>query len=58
MGNTKNYILDQSTAEKKLRRMALEIIENNSDEKELILAGIRESGSVGGEKHSANDCQG
>ncbi len=46
MGNTKNYILDQSTAEKKLRRMALEIIENNSDEKELILAGIRESGSV------------
>ncbi len=26
--------------------MALEIIENNPDEKEIILAGIRESGSV------------
>lgn len=43
---TKNYILDQIVAEKKMRRMALEIIENNADEKELILAGIRGSGSV------------
>lgn len=43
---TKNYILDQATAEKKMRRMALEIIENNFDEKEIILAGIRESGGV------------
>lgn len=42
----KNYILDQSVAEKKLRRMALEILENNTDEKELIIAGIEESGSV------------
>jgi pyrimidine operon attenuation protein / uracil phosphoribosyltransferase len=42
----KNYILDQKVAEKKLRRMALEIIENNPDEKELILVGIRGSGSV------------
>jgi pyrimidine operon attenuation protein/uracil phosphoribosyltransferase len=42
----KNYILDQVIANKKLRRMALEIIENNHDEKEIILAGIRESGSV------------
>jgi pyrimidine operon attenuation protein / uracil phosphoribosyltransferase len=46
MVDTKNYILNQSVAEKKLRRMALEIIENNADEKQLILAGIRESGSV------------
>jgi pyrimidine operon attenuation protein/uracil phosphoribosyltransferase len=44
--STKNYILDRSTAEKKMRRMALEIIENNFDEKEIILAGIRESGGV------------
>jgi pyrimidine operon attenuation protein / uracil phosphoribosyltransferase len=43
---TKNYILNQAVAEKKLHRMALEIIENNADEKQLILAGIRESGSV------------
>lgn len=41
-----NYILNQTVAEKKLRRMALEIIENNADEESLILAGIRESGSV------------
>jgi len=42
----KNYILSQPVAEKKLRRMAYEILENNSDEGRLILAGIRESGSV------------
>jgi pyrimidine operon attenuation protein/uracil phosphoribosyltransferase len=46
MMDLKNYILDQSVAEKKLRRMALEIIENNPDEKSIVLAGIRESGSV------------
>jgi pyrimidine operon attenuation protein/uracil phosphoribosyltransferase len=42
----KNYILSQEVAEKKLLRMAYEILENNSDERQLILAGIRESGSV------------
>lgn len=42
----KNYILSQAVAEKKLRRMAYEILENNSAEQRLILAGIRESGSV------------
>jgi pyrimidine operon attenuation protein/uracil phosphoribosyltransferase len=42
----KKYILTKEVAEKKLRRMALEIIENNPDEKEIILAGIRESGTV------------
>ena len=42
----KKFILDQSVAEKKLRRMALEILENNPGEEPLILAGIRESGSV------------
>ncbi|MET0392833.1 MAG: phosphoribosyltransferase family protein [Chitinophagaceae bacterium] len=46
MPDAKKYILDQQAAEKKLRRMALEIIENNLDEKQLILAGIQESGSV------------
>ena len=46
MAAEKKYILDQTTAEKKIRRMALEILENNADEKEIILAGIRESGSV------------
>ncbi len=42
----KNYILTGEAADKKLQRMALEIIENNTEEEEVILAGIRESGSV------------
>jgi pyrimidine operon attenuation protein / uracil phosphoribosyltransferase len=42
----KNYILTQQVAEKKLRRMAYEILEHNAGEKQLILAGIRGSGSV------------
>lgn len=46
MAKKKNYILSKEIAEKKLRRMALEIIENNPDAKEIILAGIKESGSV------------
>ena len=46
MADSKKYILDSAVADKKLRRMALEILENNAEEKEIILAGIRESGSV------------
>ncbi|MBS1656440.1 MAG: phosphoribosyltransferase [Bacteroidetes bacterium] len=46
MTETKNYVLDQLTAEKKLQRMAYEIVENNIDETEIVLAGIRENGSV------------
>ena len=42
----KKYILSKEVAEKKLKRLALEIIENNLDEKELILAGIRGSGTI------------
>lgn len=42
----KNYILTEEVAEKKLRRMAYEILENNAGIQDLILAGIRESGSV------------
>ena len=42
----KNYILSKEVAEKKLRRMALEIVENNPDEKQIILAGIKESGTI------------
>jgi len=43
---SRNYILDQETAQKKLQRMAYEILENNLDAPKIILAGIRESGSV------------
>lgn len=46
MENSKNYILDAKTAGKKLRRMAYQILENNNDEESIILAGIKESGSV------------
>ena len=42
----KRYILDQETAYKKLQRMAYEILENNLNEKQIILIGIRENGSV------------
>ena len=44
--SAKNYILNDFIAGKKLLRMAYEILENNSNEKEIIIAGIRESGSV------------
>lgn len=46
MSVVKNYILEKAVAAKKLKRMAFEILENNIDEEYLILAGIRESGSV------------
>jgi pyrimidine operon attenuation protein/uracil phosphoribosyltransferase len=46
MTDQKKYILTKEVAEKKMRRMALEILENNIDENEIIIAGIRESGSV------------
>ena len=46
MTTDKKYILSKEVVEKKLRRMAYEILENNIDENEIILAGIRESGSV------------
>lgn len=46
MVSQRKYILDQLVAEKKMRRMALEIIENNAEEEELILAGVRENGCV------------
>ena len=42
----KKYVLNRAVAEQKMRRMALEVMENNQDETELILVGIRESGSV------------
>jgi pyrimidine operon attenuation protein / uracil phosphoribosyltransferase len=46
MEKSRNYILDAQTAEKKLRRMAYQVIENNGDEELIILAGIRGSGSI------------
>src|SRR6186713_2860804 len=42
----KNYILTQQVAEKKLKRLAYEIVENNIGEQQLILAGILDNGSA------------
>jgi pyrimidine operon attenuation protein / uracil phosphoribosyltransferase len=42
----KNYFLDKDTVAQKLQRIAYEIVENNLDEPEIILAGIRDNGSV------------
>jgi Pyrimidine operon attenuation protein/uracil phosphoribosyltransferase len=42
----RNYILDEGTVARKLQRIAYEIVENNLDEKEIILAGIKDNGSA------------
>jgi pyrimidine operon attenuation protein / uracil phosphoribosyltransferase len=44
--NNKKYILTAAVAQKKLRRMALEIAERNYDAPQLILIGIKENGIV------------
>lgn len=44
MEQDKQYILSKEVAEKKLRRMALEISERNYNEPELLLIGIKENG--------------
>lgn len=46
MSQHRKYILDAATSEKKLRRMALEIVEQNAGENEIIIAGIEENGLV------------
>src|SRR6266542_1061135 len=42
----KKYIIDKEVAGKKMQRMAYEILENNIDEDEIVVAGIRENGTV------------
>ena len=44
MAPRKNIILDEVTIQRKLERIAYEIFENNYEEKELILIGIRDNG--------------
>jgi len=50
---TKNVILTQDVIEKKIKRIAYEIYEHNSDEQEIILAGIWDRGMVLTEKIAA-----
>jgi pyrimidine operon attenuation protein/uracil phosphoribosyltransferase len=42
----KNYILRKDVAERKLKRMTLEILEQNSNENSIVLVGIRENGLI------------
>ena len=44
MSTDTNIILDKETIERKMRRMALEIAEKNTEEKELIVAGVAGNG--------------
>jgi pyrimidine operon attenuation protein / uracil phosphoribosyltransferase len=53
MGN-KNYILDKATADRKIRRMALEVAERNHNEQALVLIGIKDNGSVIARKIAAH----
>ena len=46
----KKYILSAEVANKKLRRMALQVVEQNYNESQLILIGIKKSGTVIAEK--------
>ncbi len=46
MTANKHYILVEQTAQKKMQRMALEILENNAGETELIIAGIDGGGTI------------
>ena len=43
---TKNCILNKQAILQKMRRMALEVAEQNLDEKELIIAGINGNGEI------------
>jgi pyrimidine operon attenuation protein/uracil phosphoribosyltransferase len=49
----KKYILTKEAADKKLRRMALQVAEQNYEEPQLVLIGIRENGIVIARKISA-----
>ena len=49
----KKYILSKEVADKKLRRMVLQVAEQNYDEQSLILIGIKENGMVIAKKISS-----
>ncbi len=53
MDSTTKYILSKDAAEKKLKRMALEVAERNYGEPQLVLVGIKNNGSLIAEKIAA-----
>jgi len=46
VSNERKYIVTKEIADKKLRRIALELVERNYDEPQLVLIGIKENGMV------------
>ena len=54
MNNDRKYILSKEIATKKLRRMALELVERNYDEPQIVLVGIKENGIVIADKLAAH----
>ena len=50
---SKNVILTQDVIEKKIKRIAYEIYEHNSEEQDIILAGIWDRGTILAEKIAA-----
>lgn len=42
----KKYILDKDSTNRKLKRLAFEIVERNYDEQQMFFAGIRENGLI------------
>ena len=44
--NSKNIILDYQDVENKIKRISLEILEDNIDQKELILFGVSKNGKI------------
>ena len=43
---TRNCVLDEGTIQRKMRRMALEVAEQNHEESEIIIAGITGNGEI------------
>ena len=43
---TRNCVLDEGTIQRKMRRMALEVAEQNHEESEIIIAGISGNGEI------------
>lgn len=50
----KNDILSKASADRKIRRMALEVAEGNYNEQELVLIGIKDNGTVIAQKMAAH----
>ena len=44
--NSKNIILDYQDVENKIKRIILEILEDNIDQKKLILFGVSKNGKI------------